>query len=38
MTAYRKIENPKFKYYVLNKREDVFHAMKEFFKKQTVEA
>ncbi len=38
MTAYRKFDHPKFKYYILNKREDVFHAMKEFFKKESVEA
>ncbi|WP_102028974.1 sporulation protein YhbH [Salirhabdus sp. Marseille-P4669] len=38
MSAYRKIENPKFKYYVLNKKADVFFAMKEFFKKEEVKA
>lgn len=34
MSAYKNMENEKFKYYILKKKADVFYAMKEFFKKQ----
>ncbi len=34
MSAYRGIENPKFKYYVLKEKKDVYHALKSFFQKQ----
>lgn len=33
MNAYRTIEDPKFKHYVLKEKADVYHAMKSFFKK-----
>ncbi|MDW7615625.1 sporulation protein YhbH [Peribacillus simplex] len=32
MTAYKNIENEKFRYYILKQKADVFHAMKSFFK------
>ncbi|GAA0490224.1 sporulation protein YhbH [Salinibacillus aidingensis] len=38
MSAYHKFEDPKFKHYVLKRRADVFHAMKEFFRKEDTEA
>ncbi|SDK48392.1 sporulation protein YhbH [Sediminibacillus albus] len=31
MQVYNKIESPKFRYYVLRKKADVFYAMKQFF-------
>jgi uncharacterized protein len=34
MSAYKNINNPKFRYFVLKQKADVFHAMKTFFKKQ----
>lgn len=37
MQAYRHIEDPKFKYYVLKKKTDVFYAMKKFFSNETEE-
>ncbi|WP_181349338.1 sporulation protein YhbH [Thalassobacillus sp. CUG 92003] len=30
MQVYKKIEDPKFRYFILRKKADVFHAMKEF--------
>ena len=32
MTAYKNINNEKFRYYILKQKADVFHAMKSFFK------
>jgi sporulation protein YhbH len=32
MTAYKNIDNEKFRYYILKQKADVFHAMKSFFK------
>lgn len=34
MNAYRTIENPKFRHYILKENRDVYHAMKSFFRKQ----
>jgi len=34
MNAYRTIENPKFRHYVLKENRDVYHAMKSFFRKE----
>ncbi|MGM8212825.1 sporulation protein YhbH [Virgibacillus sp. W0430] len=31
MNAYKRIEDPKFKHYILKNKDDVYHAMKEFF-------
>jgi len=36
MSAYKGNENPKFKYYVLKEKHDVYHALKSFFHKQTA--
>jgi len=36
MSAYKGIENPKFKYYVLKEKQDVYHALKSFFRKQAA--
>ncbi|WP_449539198.1 sporulation protein YhbH [Ferdinandcohnia sp. Marseille-Q9671] len=33
MSAYKNIEDEKFKYFILKQKADVFHAMKSFFKK-----
>lgn len=32
MNAYRTIEHEKFRHYILRKKEDVYHALKRFFK------
>jgi len=37
MSAYKNIDNPKFRYYILKQKADVFHAMKTFFKKDENE-
>lgn len=34
MNAYKKIESPKFRHYILKENRDVYHAMKHIFKKQ----
>ncbi|BAC14603.1 sporulation protein YhbH [Oceanobacillus iheyensis] len=34
MNAYKNIEDPKFKHYILKEKADVYHAMKSFFHKQ----
>ncbi|WP_068673238.1 sporulation protein YhbH [Oceanobacillus sp. Castelsardo] len=34
MNAYRTIEDPKFRHYILKEKRDVYHAMKSFFKKE----
>ena len=31
MTTYKKIENPKFRHYVLKENRDVYYALKSFF-------
>ncbi|MFA8439065.1 sporulation protein YhbH [Pueribacillus sp. YX66] len=33
MSAYKGIDDPKFKYYVLKEKQDVYYALKSFFKK-----
>ncbi|MEB2631716.1 MULTISPECIES: sporulation protein YhbH [Peribacillus] len=37
MTAYKNIDNEKFRYYILKQKADVFHAMKSFFKDEESE-
>jgi sporulation protein YhbH len=34
MSAYKNIQNEKFRHYILKQKADVFHAMKSFFKKE----
>ena len=34
MTAYKNINNEKFRYYILKQKADVFHAMKSFFQNE----
>ena len=36
MSAYRRIDNPKFRHYILKEKQDVYHALKSFFRKETV--
>ncbi|SFD70108.1 hypothetical protein SAMN05216238_103212 [Lentibacillus persicus] len=36
MRAYREFDNPKFRHYILKGKEDVYHALKTFFHKQTA--
>ncbi len=36
MSAYRRIENPKFRHYILKEKQDVYHALKSFFRKENV--
>lgn len=36
MSAYRGISNPKFRHYILKEKQDVFHALKSFFRKEAV--
>ena len=36
MSAFRKIDHPKFRHYILKEKEDVYHALKSFFRKQVV--
>ena len=33
MNTYKKIEDPKFRHYVLKENKDVYHALKKFFHK-----
>jgi len=35
MTTYKKIEDPKFRHYILKENRDVYHALKSFFQKQS---
>ncbi|KGX87336.1 sporulation protein YhbH [Pontibacillus litoralis] len=35
MTAYKKIEDPRFRYFILRRKADVFYAMKHFFQQQS---
>src|SRR5690625_2603297 len=35
MSAYRNIDNPKFRHYILKEKDDVYHALKSFFHKET---
>ncbi|WP_226576534.1 sporulation protein YhbH [Halobacillus litoralis] len=37
MQAYKSIDHPKFRYYILRRKADVFHAMKQFFSEQVEE-
>ncbi|TGB05389.1 sporulation protein YhbH [Halobacillus salinus] len=37
MQAYKSIEHPKFRHYILRRKADVFHAMKEFFSEKEQE-
>jgi sporulation protein YhbH len=34
MSTYKKIDNPKFRHYVLKDKHDVYHALKSFFQKE----
>lgn len=34
MSAYKNINNEKFRYYILKQKSDVFHSMRSFFKKE----
>lgn len=34
MSTYKKIDNPKFRHYVLKDKQDVYHALKSFFQKE----
>ena len=34
MSAFKSIDNPKFRHYILKDKQDVYHAMKNFFKKE----
>ncbi|OZU89379.1 sporulation protein YhbH [Virgibacillus indicus] len=36
MSAYKTIENPKFRHYILKEKQDVYHAMKSFFQKEAA--
>lgn len=36
MRAYKHIESPKFRHYILKEKQDVYHAMKSFFQKASV--
>lgn len=38
MSAYRNIDDERFRYYVLRQKQDVFHAMKKFFSNEKEEA
>jgi sporulation protein YhbH len=35
MSAYKNLDNPKFRHYILKENRDVYHAMKHFFQKTT---
>ncbi|MGP4069774.1 sporulation protein YhbH [Halobacillus sp. B29] len=37
MQAYKAIDHPKFRYYILRRKADVFHAMKQFFSEASPE-
>ncbi|WP_416829157.1 sporulation protein YhbH [Ectobacillus polymachus] len=37
MSAYKNIEDEKFRYYILKQKADVFHAMKSFFRQEAAE-
>lgn len=34
MSSYKKIDNPKFRHYILKDKKDVYHALKSFFQKE----
>jgi len=34
MSAYKNIDDPRFRHYILKEQGDVYHAMKEFFRKE----
>ncbi|GGK05912.1 UPF0229 protein [Lentibacillus kapialis] len=36
MRAYREFENPKFRHYILKSKEDVYHALRSFFRQKTA--
>ena len=36
MSTYKKINNPKFRHYVLKEKQDVYHALKSFFQKEAA--
>ncbi|MFD2133746.1 sporulation protein YhbH [Pseudogracilibacillus auburnensis] len=36
MSAYRRIDHPKFRHYILKEKQDVYHALKSFFRKANV--
>ena len=37
MATYKKIENPKFRHYILKENQDVYHALKKFFNNENPE-
>lgn len=37
MRAYKNIDDPKFRHYILKDKRDVYHAIRRFFQKETVE-
>jgi len=38
MSAYKNINDEKFRYYILKQKSDVFHSMKSFFKQEYEKA
>ncbi|PAV31652.1 sporulation protein YhbH [Virgibacillus profundi] len=36
MSAYKTIDDPKFRHYILKEKQDVYHAMKKFFQKEAA--
>ena len=36
MSTYKKIDDPKFRHYILKENRDVYHALKSFFPKKHV--
>ncbi len=36
MSAYKKIDDPKFRHYILKEKQDVYHALKSFFKNEVA--
>lgn len=36
MRAYKELENPKFRHYILKQKQDVYHALKRFFEKESA--
>ncbi|WP_404450616.1 sporulation protein YhbH [Virgibacillus necropolis] len=37
MNAFNSLDNPKFRHYIMKEKRDVYHAMKSFFRKESVE-
>ena len=38
MNTYKKIDNPKFRHYVIRQKSDVYEALKSMFRKQEANA